>query len=211
MSTSPPTAAVSVAEHAYREFVDSLEKSPATRTPYVQALHYYMDYLGISRDGYDKLLDKDPKIIQMNIGDFIKSLGKKGRGLSYATISTYADALKKFYDQNDIITINWKKIRGFMGEHERVVEDRPYNHEEIRTLLSYTSLRNRGIILTMASGGLRLGAIPGLRIRDLEPNDTYGIYKIIVYPFSIKSRYTTWCSPAITQFLELLHSDITTL
>jgi hypothetical protein len=31
---------------------------------------------------------------------------------------------------NDII-LNMKKIRAFMGEHEKVAEDRPYTHSEI--------------------------------------------------------------------------------
>jgi site-specific recombinase XerD len=197
---TPIPAQQTAAEHAYREFVDSLTKSPATRTLYVQALHYFTNYLGVPRDSYDKLVDKDPKIIQMNISDFIKSLGK--RGLSYATVSSYCGALKKFYDQNDIITINWKKIRGFMGEHEKVAEDRSYTHGEISTLLSHTNLRNRGIILMMCSAGLRLNGIPQLRMRDLEAIDDYGIYKVTVYAKSKKWRYTTYCTPECRNTIE---------
>jgi integrase len=96
---------------------------------------------------------------------------------------------------NDIINLNWKKIRSFLGEHERVAEDRPYTHSEIQTLLKYTSIRNRGIILLMCSGGLRLGAIPLLRVRDLQPIDDYGIYKVSVYARSKKSRYFSYCTP----------------
>jgi integrase len=47
----------------------------------------------------------------------------------------------------------------------------------------------------MASSGVRVGALPHMRLRDLEPNDTYGIYKIIAYPKSKKSRYFTFCTP----------------
>ena len=54
----------------------------------------------------------------------------------------------------------------------------------------------------MSSAGLRLGAIPGLRMRDLEPNDDYGVYKITVYPFSKKSRYTNWCTPEARKTIE---------
>jgi hypothetical protein len=35
---------------------------------------------------------------------------------------------------NDI-SLNWKKIRRFMNEHEKITEDRPYTHSEIRVLL----------------------------------------------------------------------------
>jgi hypothetical protein len=71
----------------YREFVDSI-KSPASRTLYVQALHYFMDYLRIPRDNYDRLLDKDPKLIQMDIKDFIILL--KNKKLYFASIASYA-------------------------------------------------------------------------------------------------------------------------
>jgi integrase len=46
----------------------------------------------------------------------------------------------------------------------------------------------------MSSAGLRLGAIPLLRIRDIIPIDKYKIYKINVYPKSRKSSYFSFCS-----------------
>jgi hypothetical protein len=87
LSSSPTTAQ---SQLPYREFVDSI-RSPASRTLYLQALHYFMDYLRIPRDNYDKLLDKDPKLIQMDITDFIKYL--RSKNLSYATISSYVSAI----------------------------------------------------------------------------------------------------------------------
>jgi integrase len=47
----------------------------------------------------------------------------------------------------------------------------------------------------MSSAGLRLGAIPLLRIRDLEPIDKYQIYKINVYAKSVKSAHFSFCTP----------------
>ena len=93
-----------------------------------------------------------------------------------------------------------------MGEHEKVAEDRPYTHSGIQTLIQNTSRRNRAIILCMASSGPRVGAIPFVRIKDLEPIDKYNIYKIIYYPHSKKSRYFSYCTPecrkAIDDYLE---------
>src|SRR5215204_5489193 len=51
-------------------------------------------------------------------------------------------------------------------------------------------------------GWVKVRAIPGLRMRDLEPNDDYGVYKITVYPFSKKSRYTNWCTPEARKTIE---------
>ncbi|MGI8833339.1 MAG: hypothetical protein ACR2IS_11995, partial [Nitrososphaeraceae archaeon] len=96
---------------------------------------------------------------------------------------------------NDIVSINWKKVHSFEGEHENNSEDRPYTHSEISIMLQNTTLRNQAIILCMASSGPRVGAIPQVRIKDLEPIDEYNIYKVTYYPNSKKYRYFTFCSP----------------
>lgn len=81
-----------------------------------------MDYLGLPTRDYDKLLQKDVKLIQMDISDFISHLRKKGNAA--ASVSLYIAAINKFYTMNDITTLNWKKVKSFMGEHEKVAEDK---------------------------------------------------------------------------------------
>jgi integrase len=151
-----------------------------------------MSYLHLQEDAYDKLIENDPKVSQMNVCDFITFLRK--RGAAYATISLYAAAINKFYSMNDI-TLNWKKISSFMGEHEKVTDDRPYTHSEIQTLVQNCGVRNRSIILLMSSAGLRIGALSTLRVKDLEPIDKYQIYKVNVYAKSKKSKYFGFCTP----------------
>lgn len=111
-----------------------------TRQHYVKGLGYFMDYLHLPHDAYDKLLEKDPKHIQMDICDFVTYLRKRGN--ASASVSVYVAAVNKFYAMNDII-LNWKKIRSFMGEHEKTVEDRPYTHSEIQTLIQHASPRKK--------------------------------------------------------------------
>ena len=152
-----------------------------------------MSYLHFPSGAYDKLLEMDVKTIQMNICDYVTSLRNNGK--SHQTISVYIAAIRHFYDMNDIVTINWKKVHSFEGEHEKAIEDRPYTHSEISTMLQNTTLRNQSIILLMTSSGPRVGAIPQIRIKDLEPNDKYNIYKITYYPSSKKNRYFSFCSP----------------
>ena len=85
-------------------------------------------------------------------------------------------------------------------------EDRPYNHSELHTLIGHASLRDKAIILLMSSAGLRVGAVPTLRVKDLEPVDKYKLYKIRVYSKSVKSRYvsmlTPECRQSISQYLD---------
>jgi integrase len=187
---------------AYRNFVDTC-RSEATRRVYIKALHYFMGYLRLPLQAYDRLLDKDPKTIQMDICDFITFMKKNH---SSATVTLYVAALNKFFAMNDVTTLNWKKIHSFEGEKEKQTEDRPYTHSEIHTLIDNTSLRDKAIILLMSSAGLRVGAVPGLRVKDLEPVDKYNLYKVRVYSKSVKSRYVSMCTPecrsSLFQYLE---------
>ena len=190
-----------VSSHALRNFLDTC-KSPDTRYVYRQSLHLFMNHLKIGHNDYDKLLDKDPKIIQENIIRFIIDYSKK---IAPATLSLYVGAIRKFYTMNDITNLNWKKIRSFEPEREKVAEDRPYNHSEIKALIERASLRNKSIILLMCSSGMRVGAIPALRIRDFERIEKYNIYKINVYART-RQNYFTFCSPecaaSIDQYIE---------
>lgn len=196
-----PTEQKQLSSLAYRNLVNTC-RTQATREAYLKGLHYFMEYLTIPLDAYDKLLEKDPKLIQMDICDFTTFRRKVN---SSSTVASYVAAVKKFYDMNDIITLNWKKIHSFQPEHEKVAEDRPYTHSEIQTLTQKTTERNRAIILLMCSVGLRLGAIPKLRIKDLEPIDKYQIYKINVYA-KTRQRYFSFCTPecrkAIDDYLD---------
>ena len=191
-------------EIAYRCFVDTC-RSPATRDIYISALSFFMSYLKLPSGAYDKLLDKDHKLIQMDICDFITHLRRRGN--SSATVATYTAALNRFYVINDVTTLNWKKIKSYFAEHEKTAEDRPYTHSEIQTLLQHSSLRNRAMILLMASAGLRVGALPLLRIKDLESidrqTDSLKIYKVNVYAKSKKSSYFSFCTPEARNHIDM--------
>jgi hypothetical protein len=113
-------------------FINSC-KSPDTLRLYQMVIRYFMDYLKIGHDDYD-LLEKDPRLIQMDICHFITWLSKAH---SPATVAAYTAAIQKFYTMNDI-TLNWKKIKSFIPEHEKVAEDRPYKY----LLWLYIHVRN---------------------------------------------------------------------
>jgi hypothetical protein len=86
---------------AYRQFVETC-RSPATRSMYSNALRYFMSYLKIPVDRYDKLLDLDTKIIQMNICDYITHLKNSGV-IASRSIAVYLSAIRKKRPQNSII------------------------------------------------------------------------------------------------------------
>jgi integrase len=189
----------SSSSRVYRNLVETC-RSPSTRILYTKALRYFMSYLRLPNGAYDKLVEKEPKLIQMDICDFITRLRKSGR--SPATVSSYVAALRRFYEMNDI-ELHWRKIHSFEGEMEKTTEDRPYTHSEIQMLLDSATYRNRSIILCMATAGLRMGAIPALRVKDLEPLDKYSIYKINIYGRSSRSRYFSFCTPECRKWIDL--------
>jgi integrase len=107
---------------------------------------------------YDSLLKKHPTLIASDIIDFIIYL-KREKKLAPATVVLPVAAIRHFYEMNDI-DLKWKKINSFKDEFHSVVEDRPYTREEIKTLMDRAELRNKAIILLMASSGMKVGAIP---------------------------------------------------
>ena len=146
----------------YYNFINSI-RSESSKVSYCGELRRYLRHYNIL--SVDKLLelelpDKETKII-----DYI--LQQKGFKSRQLTINT----LKKFYEMNDVI-LNWKKITCYMGEEQKLNEDRCYTHEEILRLLNVCDLRMKMIVLLMASSGMRIGALPGLRLGHLANNNT---------------------------------------
>jgi integrase len=108
------------------------------------------------------------------------------------------NAIYHFYDMNDV-ALNKKKVKMFIGQSPKKVTDRAYFREEISRILNVSDLRMKSMVLLMATAGLRIGAIPQLRLRNLEKIDS--IYKIAVYEGS-EEKYYTFCSPECASFID---------
>jgi uncharacterized membrane protein len=132
---------------AYRNFIYSI-KSKATKTAYLKALKQFMQYRKVTT--VEELLRGEPRLIQSFVIEWIIDL-KERRNLSYSSVSLYSGALRHFYDMNDV-TLNWKKIKNFLGEHVKTVKDRPYTRSEIRHLLDYCSDQRLALSHRFSSG-----------------------------------------------------------
>jgi integrase len=115
---------------------------------------------------HDELLltIKDPKDIQRNIIMFIGRC--KQRNLSFSTIQGYVAGIKHFYEYNDI-DLKWRRINAHQPARQKVVDDRAYTHEEIKRMVDIASLRDKAIILTMASSSMRVDAVHPIKMKDL--------------------------------------------
>jgi integrase len=125
---------------------------------------------------------------------------RQDRKLSPSTVSVRTAAISHFYEMNDI-ELKWKKLKRFKGKFRTIVEDRPYTRDQIKKLIDRASLRDKCIILLMASSGMRRGALPHLRLKDIDRIDKYGIIKFNVYKKEQES-YTTYCTPECTQVID---------
>ena len=87
-----------------------------------------------------------------------------------------------------------------MPEQLKVGNDRAYTHEEISKMLEIADERMRAVVLLLSSSGIRIGAIPTLRLGNLQEN------KLVVYQ-GTKEEYLTFITPeakkAIDSYLDM--------
>ena len=91
-------------------------------------------------------------------------------------------------EMNDVL-LNWSKIKKF-NKYERTDnsingKDRPYTHPEIQQIIQYADEPCKTAILLLSSTGMRIGALPSVKIGDLERIDKQ--YKITIYHAIVKN------------------------
>jgi site-specific recombinase XerD len=178
----------------YSNFIDSIA-SKFTKASYVNSLKNFMLYLKI--DKYSDLVTMPHDQIYDSIKSHILFLRETKMSTRSITIKLYA--LKCFYDMNEIENIKWKKLKRFRGETSDVNEDRGYTHEEIQQILNVSDLRTKAVVLLMASSGMRVGALPTLRVSHISP-------KLVTVYAKTPQKYITFitpeCKSAIDTYLQ---------
>jgi integrase len=168
-------------------------RSEYTKKVYTVCLNKYLDF-----PGSNKKHATDPRKIEQHVIDFVIFLKRQGK--TFAAIHNYVSAICKYYKMNDVF-LNTNKLNQYLPEFRKSKKDRGYAHAEIQRLLDIVDERNRTIILLLASTGMRIGAIPGLRLRNIEKVESEytdnGIYKITVYE-GFKEEYITFTTPECT-------------
>jgi integrase len=114
-------------------------------------------------------------------------------------------AIFHFYMINDI-TLNRDKISRFIGK--KAVKTwteggRGYTPKQIAQMLTVADERVGAMILVLASTGIRIGALPEIKLKHLVVEDgNTSIYRISIYD----GEYFTFCTPeatnAINRYLE---------
>lgn len=198
----------------YQRFTDALASSPAqTQEKYIREVNDYLKWLKITDSNLritEDLLDSPAAIreVEDRIIEYIKYLINT-RKIGSSTIRISLFAIFYFYTINRV-NLNRKYITKFAPAKKRLHKDNSYTHEQILQLLNSpsTDLKQRMIVLLLASTGMRVGALPGIRIGALSKVHVEGysdyLYKIIVYEGEPDQYYcfcTFECARTIDQYL----------
>jgi hypothetical protein len=112
--------------------------------------------------------------------------------ISAGTLRNFVKTIKLFCEMSEI-PIHWKKITRGLPKSRKYANDRAPTTDILRQLCSYPDRRIKGIVYTMASSGIRLGAWDYLRWKDIqaiECQDKILAAKIIVYAGDVEEYFT---------------------
>jgi integrase len=173
-------------------FLSSI-RSPETRLCYNIYFKKYRDFMG----SMDLFCGNNIHLIEQKIIEYVIDMKKNGKG--YSTIHNYVASVMAFYKINDVV-LNTRKINRFTPLQKKVRKDRAYTHEEILKMIEIADERMKAAILLMASSGVRLGALPLLKLRHMHES------KLIVYE-NEREEYFTFitqeCKKALDVYLDM--------
>jgi len=123
----------------------------------------------------------------------------KGR-INPNTIPTYYFPIQTFLETNDI-DLKWKKIRRLFPAKVKKTGREAWSTQDIKIMLgSVINIRNRALLLFLASSGIRIGAIEEIRMGNLI-DMPLGCKAVLVYEDSTE-EYWTFITPEASEILE---------
>lgn len=143
--------------------------SERTFENYANYVHKFVKFLGFNdpETALEALLKGEVNAgekVDAFVGYALDDLGK-----AHNTVRNYAFGVKKWLDLNGV-KVNWAKIEMPTSNMTRE-EDKAPSKEELKLLLNHaSSSRDRAVIFTGSSSGLRLGTLLSLKVGDADFN-----------------------------------------
>lgn len=177
---------------------ESAIKSEATRKTYDYYLRRFCNETKLSPEEVIEMGSSNPKKLTEILISFIAQYKHKvdSGEMSGTTVQGFYKAVKLLCVMNDVI-LNWDKITRILPAVSRG-QDRAIDIQEIRELCRYADVRARALILLMASSGVRVGAIPGMKIKHLKPRrdaDSKLVAASLLVYAGDKEEYLTFMTP----------------
>ncbi len=104
-----------------------------------------------------------------------------------------------FYTYNDVV-VNWKKLYKLIPQNTKAGGDKAYSKEQLQAMLNGTyKMRNRFLVLFMASTGARVGALHELKLKHLSPIED--CHYVVLYNDE-KEEYVSFTTPECSRLYE---------
>ena len=166
---------------------NSAIKSEKTRKLYIMYVNNFKDHFIIK--SFDDLITIEPKKIQEMLENFVMYENQQGHSFGY--INGKLSALRLFFGMNDVVALNWLKLRKMLPEKLKLTGDKPYQTKHIQLMLKNTlNQKFRCLIHFLSASGVRIGAFSEMKLKHIQdmPN---GCKSVLVYDDD-KSEYTTF-------------------
>ncbi len=152
----------------------------------------------------DELIAKtksEPARVEKMLISFISSenlRAEKGK-ITAGTVGNAIKAVKLLLEMNDA-PLNWKKIKRVLPKARRYALDRVPTVDEIQSIMEAADVRGKPLTLVFISGGIREGAVAGLKVSDFTRVED-GLGRLVVYNGDPEG-YVTFISPEASDALE---------
>ena len=166
---------------------------PVTKDCYLRRMKVFFNFINLLPNGnleeqcnlFAAKGLEDPRWAFSNIIKFLQYQKERVEKteISAGTLRNFVKTIKLFCEMSEI-PIHWKKITRGLPKSRKYADDTAPTIEEIQQLCGYPDRRIKGVVYTMASSGIRLGAWDYLRWKDIQPIERQGkviAAKIIVY------------------------------
>lgn len=142
-----------------------------TKDPYERHLITFLNHVKMDPDTFVELAREKPKEVEKILIQYVNHLveGVERDELARGTIRNPIKVVKLLLEMNDILTINWRRIRRLLPTARGYAMDRIPTMEEIREIYDTADLRGRALTLVLFSSGIREGAIESLKVSDWSP------------------------------------------
>lgn len=175
-------------------------RSEATRFNYQYQFNKFIEWCKTNVESMitpDGLLILKESALQIIVEDYVMYLRRRYKPSSVASIVA---GLMMFFSTNDKI-LNWDKVKRIIPEQVKKAGYDAYKREDIQKILENTgSLRNKSLVLFLASTGCRVGSIPSIEVRHLK-NMSDGCKSVIFYDGS-KEEYIGFLTPECSKTLD---------
>lgn len=187
------------------KFINALQTEETKKT-YKKKIRQFLQFTKFEdyADLITKLTDDEK---HEAISDYITFL-KNNKKIATASIKLSFSVIKRFYTINRV-KLDWEYLSNFKGKSKgKKIDDRLYTKDEIDQLLLHADLREKVVVYTLLSTGMRVGGLAEIRFKDMSYDKDFRLYKFKVYADSEDSndRYITFCTPEcasiINKYLE---------